>query len=102
MISLRNTTIVTIIGLMRYWETMMRVYKDKSLKGNIVLLPVYDKFPFTKSDLNTLSNLHYSKIEICDECLIVNVNGYMGADTIREKDYAIKLGKNVRYLEEPK
>jgi hypothetical protein len=39
------------------------------------------------------------KIDLCDEVLILNVNGYIGESTARELAYAQKLGKRVRHLE---
>jgi len=36
---------------------------------------------------------------IIDEVFVLNVNGYIGKSTSREIDYAMKLGKPIKYLE---
>ena len=40
------------------------------------------------------------KIDLADEVLILNVNGYIGESTARELAYARSLGKPVRFLED--
>ena len=51
-----------------------------------------------------LDELHKRKIDLADEVLILNVNGYVGTSTRSELEYAIAHGKMVRWLEpsEPK
>jgi len=39
------------------------------------------------------------KIDIADEILILNVNGYIGKSTRNEINYATKQNKYIRYLE---
>lgn len=46
-----------------------------------------------------LDELHMRKIDLADEVLILNVGGYIGESTRRELDYAVRLGKKVRFLE---
>lgn len=53
--------------------------------------------PATKA---ALDELHLRKIDLCDEVLILNVNGYVGESTRREVIYALQQGKRVRWLEE--
>jgi len=47
-----------------------------------------------------LDELHLSKIDLADEVLILNVDGYVGESTQREMDYARELGKPVRFWSE--
>ncbi|GHD52192.1 hypothetical protein GCM10010335_64320 [Streptomyces galbus] len=44
-----------------------------------------------------LDTLHHRKIDLADEVLIVNPDGYIGESTRREIDYARRLGKPIRY-----
>ena len=44
-----------------------------------------------------LDVLHFRKIDICDEILVLNVGGYIGESTAREIAYAKSIGKLVRY-----
>lgn len=46
-----------------------------------------------------LDELHLRKIDMADEVLVVNVNGYIGERTSIEIGYAKDHGKPVRYLE---
>lgn len=46
-----------------------------------------------------LDNLHFRKIDLADEVLILNVGGYIGDSTRRELEYARSKGKTVRFLE---
>lgn len=46
-----------------------------------------------------LGELHWRKIDLCDEVLVLNVGGYIGESTRGEIEYAKRIGKPVRYLE---
>jgi nucleoside 2-deoxyribosyltransferase len=46
-----------------------------------------------------LDELHLRKIDLADEVLVLNVDGYIGESTRREIDYAVAHGKPVRYLD---
>ena len=47
-----------------------------------------------------LDKMHKQKIDMSDEILVINVNGYIGESTKLEIEYALRKGKNVTYLEE--
>ncbi len=49
-----------------------------------------------------MDELHLRKIELADEVFVVNVGGYIGESTTREVQYALKLGKPVKWLEPDK
>jgi hypothetical protein len=46
-----------------------------------------------------LDELHLRKIDISDEILVINKDGYIGESTRREIEYATSTGKPVRYME---
>ena len=52
--------------------------------------------PWLKARLDTL---HKCKIDLADYVLVLNVGQYIGPSTRTEIDYAIQIGKPVRYLE---
>ena len=54
--------------------------------------------PWLKARLDAL---HKAKIDLADYVLVLNVGQYIGPSTRSEIDYAIKIGKPVRYLEPP-
>lgn len=105
-------TIVCLCGSTRFWREFQAAGLRETMAGRIVLsigaasgtddehfgnLPraEYDRI---KADLDAL---HMWKIELCDEVLILNVGGYIGESTARELAKAQRLGKVVRFLEEP-
>ena len=47
-----------------------------------------------------LDDMHLRKIDLADEIFVINVGGYIGESTRRERAYAEKTGKKVNYLEE--
>ena len=46
-----------------------------------------------------LDILHFRKIDLCDQVLIINKDGYIGESTRNEIEYAKKQGKPIVYLE---
>lgn len=46
-----------------------------------------------------LDELHKRKIDICDEVIILNVDGYIGESTRSELEYAKSINKSIKYLE---
>lgn len=44
-------------------------------------------------------SLHFDKIELSDEVLVLNVDNYIGESTRNEIEHAKKLGKHIRYLQ---
>jgi hypothetical protein len=46
-----------------------------------------------------IDELHKRKIDLCDEVLVLNINGYIGESTRSELNYARATGKPVNYLE---
>ena len=44
--------------------------------------------------------VHFRKIDISDEVLILNIDGYIGESTRNELNYARRTGKKISYLED--
>ncbi|TSA12126.1 MAG: hypothetical protein D4R73_02730 [Deltaproteobacteria bacterium] len=105
--------IVCLCGSTRFKEAFTKAQLDETLAGKIVLTigcnmkadsEIYghlssEEFAETK---RLLDKLHFSKIKMADEVLILNVGGYIGLSTCDELNYARALGKRVRWLEAPK
>ena len=47
-----------------------------------------------------LDDMHKAKINMSDEIFVINVGGYIGSSTRSEIEYALAIGKPVKYLEE--
>lgn len=104
--------IVCLCGSTRFWREFVEASLQETLKGKIVL----SVGAATKTDeehfghlgaeemakiKQELDQLHFRKIELADEVLILNVGGYVGESTGRELAYARELNKAIRFLEIP-
>jgi hypothetical protein len=47
-----------------------------------------------------LDELHWRKIDLSDEIMVLNIGGYVGESTQAEIEYAERVGKRVLFLEE--
>lgn len=107
----KNYKVITLCGSTKFKEEFLKVQKDLTLKGNIVIsvglfghsgdLEVWenmDEGTLTKTK-EMLDDMHKRKIDMADEIFVVNVNGYIGESTKSEIEYAEKTGKKINYLE---
>lgn len=103
-------TIVCLCGSTRFWRTFQQASLQETLAGRIVLsigaasgtddehfgnLPRAE-YERVKAQLDTL---HLRKIDLANEVLVLNVDGYIGESTAREIAYAQGLGKTIRWWE---
>lgn len=108
---IKNYKVITLCGSTRFKDDFMRVQKELTLKGNIVIsVGLFghsgDDEVWDGMDEGTLSktkemldDMHKRKIDMADEIFVINVGGYIGNSTRSEIEYAIKNGKKVNYLE---
>lgn len=93
--------IVCLCGSTKFKKEFEEAIWEESLKGKIVLsvccFTHYDNLVWTDDQLLIFHNLHIKKIEMADEILVVNVNGYVGTTTKEEIKYAESLGKVINY-----
>ncbi len=103
--------VITLCGSTKFKDEFLKVQKDLTLKGNIVISvglfghsgddEVWENMAegtLTKTK-EMLDDMHKRKIDMSDEIFVINVNGYIGESTKSEIEYAIKRGKKVNYLE---
>lgn len=106
----RIPKIVCLCGSTRFWREFQRAGLRETMAGSIVLSigaasgtddEHFGNLPPGEYDQvkEMLDQLHLRKIDLADEILVLNLGGYIGASTRRERDYALALGKPVRYLE---
>ncbi len=107
----KNYKVITLCGSTRFKDDFMRVQKELTLKGNIVISVGLFGYSdgddiWNKMDEETLSktkemldDMHKRKIDMADEIFVINVGGYIGDSTRSEIEYAINTGKKVNYLE---
>ncbi|MFK0120800.1 NUDIX domain-containing protein [Streptomyces sp. NPDC090994] len=102
--------IVALCGSTRHWDALAEANLYETAAGRIVLAPgcnLRQPHPLW-ADPNRagrlkqqLGELHRRKIDLADEVLVVNPDGYIGDSTRSEIDYAQSLGKPVRYTHTP-
>ena len=108
---IKNYKVITLCGSTRFKDEFLKVQKDLTLKGNIVIsVGLFghsgDSEVWENTDEGTLTktkemldDMHKRKIDMSDEIFVINVNGYIGESTKSEIEYAKSLGKRVNYLE---
>lgn len=105
---MKRPRIVCLCGSTRFKAAYDQANYEETCAGKIVLSVGF--YPHQKDehgeevgcdpDLKVrLDRLHFRKIELADEVLILNVGGYIGESTRRELNHAWRLGKHVRFLE---
>ena len=108
-LGIKPPIVVCLCGSTRFWEKFQEMGLKLTMEGKIVLSigicapdsmtlahPDTDK---GKTQKRMLDELHFRKIDLADEILVLNVGGYIGESTAREIAYAKKIGRVVRYLE---
>lgn len=109
-LNLKRPTIVCLCGSTRFYDVFSKLNLEETLAGKIVLSIASDRQTEESifQSMNTseleltkqkLEKLHFQKIDLADEILVVNVGGYVGESTTREILYARETQKNVRWLE---
>ena len=108
----KNYKVITLCGSTKFKDEFMKVQKDLTLKGNIVISvglfghsgdnevwENMDEGTFTKTK-EMLDDMHKRKIDMADEIFVINVGGYIGESTKSEIEYAKDTGKKINYLED--
>lgn len=96
--------VITLCGSTRFKDDFMRVQKQLTLEGNIVIS--VGLFGHSGDDevlfdgvKEMLDDMHKRKIDMADEIFVINKNGYIGKSTMSEIEYAQKHNKKVNYME---
>ncbi len=102
-------TVVCLCGSTRFHGEFQRANYKETMAGRIVLSVGFfhhssevahgEKIGCTPGQKKMLDQLHLHKIEMADEVLVINVGGYIGESTSREIEWAMSLGKKIRFLE---
>ena len=108
---IKKYKVITLCGSTKFKDEFMRVQKELTLKGNIVISvglfghsgdnevwENMDEGTVTKTK-EMLDDMHKRKIDMADEIFVINVGGYIGESTKSEIEYANKTGKKINYLE---
>lgn len=99
--------VVTLCGSTKFKEDFIRVQKELSLKGIIVIS--VGLFGHADGEFGTviseeakvmLDDMHKRKIDMADEIYVINKGGYIGSSTKSEIQYAKDTMKKVVYMED--
>lgn len=101
-------TVVCLCGSTRFIKEFLELQTKLTLEGFIVLSvgatkesDIQTAENYTKDEWNIikikLDVLHLRKIDMCDVVLVINKENYIGESTRREIEYAISIGKQVKY-----
>lgn len=97
--------VITVCGSTRFKDEIMKVARDLTLAGHIVLAPFVfhhaEEVDLTVEQKIALDNLHKEKINMSDAIFVVNVDGYVGESTFGEIDWASRMKKEIYFLIEP-
>ncbi|WP_108669081.1 hypothetical protein [Peribacillus acanthi] len=93
--------VITLCGSTKFKEQFEQVNAFLTLQGNIVISLAFfeqsEGFEITEEQAELLGNLHFRKIDLSAEIFVIDVDGYIGASTNREIEYATEKGKEIRY-----
>lgn len=103
-------TVVSLCGSTRFWREFQKQNLRLTLEGVIVLSigaatgtddEHFGNLPAEEYDRikRALDDLHLRKIDLSDEILVLNVDGYVGDSTRREIVYAGRGNKTIRWLQ---
>jgi hypothetical protein len=101
-------TVVCFCGSTRFTNEMLLIKWEFEKQGKITLSWNYLPQGFgadshiaeAEGVKEQIDELHKRKIDISDEVFVVNLNGYIGESTRSEINYAVSIGKPIRYLVE--
>ena len=101
----KRPKVVCICGSSRFKKDHLGFAQRETLLGKIVLITGFfhhaDRVPITTEQKKKLDELQCQKIDLADEVLVVNPNGYIGESTKEQVAYARKTHKPLRWVEEP-
>lgn len=102
----RKYPVIALIGSEEFESEFHKVAKELTLRGYIVLtsnafVGDINIYPLEKN-IELLKSMDKQRIDMCDEVLVINSNGYLSktfSDKIKDEiKYAKTLSKKVNYL----
>jgi len=98
--------VVTLCGSTKFYDAFQLANLKETMEGRIVLsvgsFMRSEQPPMgcTPEQKDALDELHFDKISMSDEILVLNVDGYVGESTRNEIALAIMLNKPIRWYDE--
>ena len=98
-----NYKVITLCGSTRFKEDFERINRELTLAGNIVISVGafgHAGDTFTEEQKIMLDDIHKRKIDLADAIYVINKDGYIGASTRSEIQYAKEHGKQIIFMED--
>lgn len=98
-----NYKVITLCGSTKFKEDFERVNRELTLAGNIVISVGcfgHSGDVFSDEQKVMLDDIHKRKIDMADAIYVINKDGYVGSSTRSEIQYALRLGKQIIYMED--
>lgn len=104
MVMVGKYPVITLCGSTRFKEQFLEAQKRLTLEGNIVIsVGLFghsgDDEVWTEGTKQMLDDMHKRKIDMADSIYVINFGGYIWDSTRSEIEYAMRHGKEVKYLE---
>lgn len=101
---MEKVKVVCLCGSRKFASEFVREQTRLTLEGNVVLTPLFSFYnveveELTEEQISVLKKLHLKRIEMADEVLVINKDGYIGESTKKEIEYATSLNKKINYLQ---
>ena len=100
----RRYPIITLCGSTRFKEDFIRVQRELTLKGYVVIsVGLFGhadgeyQTVLTEEVKEMLDDMHLQKIDMAEAIYVINPGGYIGSSTRKEIEYAEAQGKQVLY-----
>ena len=93
--------VITLCGSTRFKEDFERVNRELTLDGNIVISVGcfgHAGDNFNEEQKVMLDDIHKCKIDMADAIYVINREGYIGASTKSEIEYAKAHNKEIIYM----
>lgn len=100
-----NVKVVALIGSSKNKETILKMGKEYNLRGIVAIhsdiFTGADGYEINEKQIDVCVENGHRRIDMADEVVVVNPDGYFGDSTAEEIAYALMTDKPVRYLVEP-
>lgn len=97
--------VITLCGSTKFKDDFIRVQKELTLKGNIVI--TVGLFGHSGDDeiwkpgvKEMMNDMHKRRILMSDEIYVINKNNYIGESTRSEIEFAKEHNKKITYMEQ--
>lgn len=96
--------IITLCGSTKFKEDFIRIQKELTLKGNIIMTVGLfghsgDNEVWEDGMKELMDDMHKRKILMSDEIYVINKDGYIGESTKSEIEFAKKHNKIITYMQ---